>query len=107
YAGVKHPVIFHHFCSNLPDSLSITLDFYALAKLVVLYLGRLSQREPALSHVTQPATFVTRLLFALLATIIILENFGIHLTAVWTTLGVGSVAVALALQAPLSNLLAG
>ena len=104
---LKLPVKYERFGSKLTAALSITLVFYALAKLVVLYLGRLSQREPALSHVTQPATFVTRLLFALLATIIILENLGIHLTAVWTTLGVGSVAVALALQETLSNLFAG
>lgn len=48
-----------------------------------------------------------RVLFVILATIIVLENLGIHLTAVWTTLGVGSVAIALALQETLSNLFAG
>ena len=37
----------------------------------------------------------------------VLENLGISLTAIWTTLGVGSVAVALALQETLSNLFAG
>jgi small-conductance mechanosensitive channel len=93
--------------SKLAAALAIALVFYALAKMVVLYLGRLSLKEPALVRVTQPAAFVARLLFALLAAIIILENLGIHLTAVWTTLGVGSVAVALALQETLSNLLAG
>ena len=98
---------YEHLGSKLTAALTIVLVFYALARVVVLYLGRLSQREPALSRVTQPATLVTRVLFALLATIIILENLGIHLTAVWTTLGVGSVAVALALQETLSNLFAG
>jgi small-conductance mechanosensitive channel len=45
-------------------------------------------------------------LFGLLAVIILLENLGISLTAVWTTLGVGSVAVALALQDTLGNMFA-
>ncbi|HLW78477.1 MAG TPA: mechanosensitive ion channel family protein, partial [Terriglobia bacterium] len=38
---------------------------------------------------------------------IVLDNLGIHLTAVWTTLGIGSVAVALALQDTLGNFFAG
>jgi small-conductance mechanosensitive channel len=38
---------------------------------------------------------------------IVLDNLGVSLTAVWTTLGVGSVAVALALQDTLSNFFAG
>jgi len=46
-------------------------------------------------------------LFAVLATVIVIENLGVSLTAIWTTLGVGSVAVALALQETLSNLFAG
>ena len=58
-------------------------------------------------RVTQPAAFVVHTLFALLGTIIFLENMGVTLTAVWTTLGVGSVAVALALQETLSNFFSG
>jgi small-conductance mechanosensitive channel len=38
---------------------------------------------------------------------LLLENLGISVTAIWTTLGVGSVAVALALQDTLSNLFGG
>jgi len=43
-------------------------------------------------------------IFDLLATIIVLEILGIHLAPVWTKLGVGSVAIALALQKTLGNL---
>jgi small-conductance mechanosensitive channel len=46
-------------------------------------------------------------IFGFLALTIFLENLGVSLTAVWTTLGVGSVAIGLALQATLSNLFAG
>lgn len=87
--------------------LVVSVTFYFLAKVVTLFLTRWGQREPALARVTQPASFIVRIVFALLAMIIIFENLGIHLTAIWTTLGVGSVAVALALQETLSNFFAG
>jgi small-conductance mechanosensitive channel len=87
--------------------LAVCLFFYALTKLVILWLGRISQRQPELERITEPARFGTRLVFAVLAAIIILENFGVHLTAVWTTLGIGSVAVGLALQETLANFFAG
>ncbi|HEV2495364.1 MAG TPA: mechanosensitive ion channel family protein [Terriglobia bacterium] len=101
------PAKYERFGAKLTETLAIALVFYAIAKLIILYLSHMSQREPALRRVTDPAAFVVKLLFALLAIIIVLENFGVHLTAVWTTLGVGSVAVALALQETLSNLFAG
>jgi small-conductance mechanosensitive channel len=88
-------------------ALAIGLFFYALARLVTLYLGGLVQKSPELERVTESAAFVARILFALLAAFIILENLGIHLTVIWTTLGVGSVAVALALQETLSNFFSG
>jgi len=80
---------------------------YFPAKVLVLALRRAGREDPRLLKVTQPAAFVVRTLFALLGTIIFLENLNISLTAVWTTLGVGSVAVALALQETLSNFFSG
>ncbi len=93
--------------SKLILALVILVLFYFPAKVLILFLRRLSQREPLLERVTEPAAFATRALFALVAIIIVLENLGVHLTVVWTTLGVGSVAVALALQETLSNFFAG
>lgn len=93
--------------SRAAAALGIALAFYALSKLVVLYLSRAQQRDPQLRQVTEPAIYVSQFLFALLAAVVVLENLGVHLTALWTTLGVGSVAVALALQETLSNLFAG
>jgi small-conductance mechanosensitive channel len=83
------------------------LCFFALAKAVDLYLSRITDRDPTLKRVTEPTSFVVKVLFTLLATVVVLENLGIRLTAVWTTLGVGSVAIALALQETLSNLFSG
>ncbi len=101
------PAQFERVGSRLILALVILVVFYFPAKVVILFLRHLGERQPQLERVTQPAIFVLRALFALLAVIIVLENLGISLTAVWTTLGVGSVAVALALQETLSNFFAG
>ena len=93
--------------SKLIFALLILILFYFPAKVVILFLRRLGQRRPGLEQVAQPAAFLIRALFAILAVIIVLENLGVSLTAVWTTLGIGSVAVALALQETLSNFFAG
>lgn len=101
------PRAYERVGTKLIFALVLLVVFYFPAKVLILFLRRLGQRDPALERFTQPATFITRALFALLAAIILLENLGVSLTAVWTTLGVGSVAVALALQETLSNFFAG
>ena len=87
--------------------LVIAVLFYFPAKVITLSLRRVSQKQPALERATQPAAFLVQVLFSIVAVIVVLENLGVHLTAVWTTLGVGSVAVALALQDTLGNFFAG
>ena len=93
--------------SKLIFSLTVVVVFYFPARFLVIFLRRVGQRNPGMKEATNPAILVVRGLFAVLAVIIVLENLGISLTAIWTTLGVGSVAVALALQETLSNLFAG
>jgi len=110
YAGLELlalPPRLERLGSKLIFALSIVVVFYFPAKVLILFLRRVQQRNPALEQVTNPSILVIRGLFAVLAIVIVLENLGISLTAVWTTLGVGSVAVALALQETLSNLFAG
>jgi small-conductance mechanosensitive channel len=101
------PPRYERLGAKVLTAIGIGLFFYALARLVSLYLRLVVQKSPELQRVTEPAAFVARVLFALLAAFIILENLGIHLTVIWTTLGVGSVAVALALQETLSNFFSG
>jgi small-conductance mechanosensitive channel len=101
------PVKYERIGLKLIFALLILILFYFPAKVVILFLRRLGQRRPGLEQVAQPAAFLIRALFAVLAVIIVLENLGVSLTAVWTTLGIGSVAVALALQDTLSNFFAG
>jgi small-conductance mechanosensitive channel len=110
YAGLELLPLPHRFervGSKLIFALTIVVVFYFPAKVLILFLRRVGQRNPGMEQVTNPSILVVRALFALLAIIIVLENLGISLTAVWTTLGVGSIAVALALQETLSNLFAG
>jgi len=110
YAGMESLPLspyYEHISSKVLLALVLIVMAYLPAKFIVLALQRLAQHDPALERVTQPATFFVRVLLALLATIIFLENLGISLTAIWTTLGVGSVAVALALQETLTNLFSG
>jgi small-conductance mechanosensitive channel len=93
--------------SKIILGLVLLVLFYFPAKVLILFLRRASQKDPSLERITQPATFLIRAIFAILGIIVFLENLGISLTAVWTTLGVGSVAVALALQETLSNFFSG
>jgi small-conductance mechanosensitive channel len=110
YIGLESlplPPRFEHMGSKLILALVILVMMYFPAKVIVLALRRVGQKEPSLLRVTQPAALVVHTLFALLGVIVLLENLGVSLTAVWTTLGVGSVAVALALQETLSNFFSG
>ncbi|MFB3915282.1 MAG: mechanosensitive ion channel family protein [Terriglobales bacterium] len=86
-------------------ALSVTL--YYGSKVVQLLLNAWLERRAGSESVREPVSFLVRVVFAGLATMVVLDNLGISLTAVWTTLGVGSVAVALALQDTLSNFFAG
>jgi small-conductance mechanosensitive channel len=93
--------------SKLTLALVILVMIYFPAQIIALALRRWGQRYPHMLRVTQPASFVIRTLFAILGAVVFLENMGLSLTGVWTTLGVGSVAVALALQETLSNFFSG
>lgn len=110
YLGVESlplPARYEYIGSKVMLALVIVVVMYFPANAIVVALRQASQRDPRLLRVTQPAAFAVRTLFAVLGTIIFLENLNVSLTAIWTTLGVGSVAVALALQETLSNFFSG
>ncbi len=107
FSLVHLPPRWHHIESKVVVALIIVVLFYFPAKVVLLFLRRLQFKEPGLARVAAPMAFIIKALFALLGVILILQNLGIQLTAVWTTLGIGSVAVALALQDTLTNFFAG
>jgi len=85
----------------------LAVALYYGAKAVQLVLNRWLPRTAARETLREPVRFLTRVIFAAFGIMILLDNLGISLTAVWTTLGVGSVAIALALQDTLSNFFAG
>ncbi|HEV2380048.1 MAG TPA: mechanosensitive ion channel domain-containing protein [Terriglobia bacterium] len=100
------PRRYERLASKLILAVILGVVFNFLARAVALSFRSLARKDPNFLRITQPATLFVRVLFAFLAFIIFLENLGVSLTAVWTTLGVGSVAIGLALQATLANLFA-
>jgi small-conductance mechanosensitive channel len=101
------PARYERIGTKLLFALLILVMFYFPAKVFILFLRRLGRKDSNLERATSPAIFTIQAVFGLLAVVIVLENLGVSLTAVWTTLGVGSVAVALALQDTLGNMFAG
>lgn len=85
----------------------LAVILYYLFRIAQLFVDRWLEGTSGRRSMREPVRFVIRVAFAVFATMILLENLGVSLTAVWTTLGVGSVAVALALQDTLSNFFAG
>jgi small-conductance mechanosensitive channel len=85
----------------------LAIGIYCVARAALLILNQWIGSSEGRESFREPAQFVVRVVFGAFGTMIVLENLGISLTAVWTTLGVGSVAIALALQDTLSNFFAG
>jgi small-conductance mechanosensitive channel len=85
----------------------LAIGIYCVAKAVLILLNQWIESSEGRESFREPAQFVVRVVFGAFGTMMVLENLGISLTAVWTTLGVGSVAIALALQDTLSNFFAG
>jgi small-conductance mechanosensitive channel len=83
---------------------SITL---VLAKIAVGFVNLYSRKTEGVLPSTSIFANLTRLLILLIGVLIILQTLGISITPILTALGVGGLAVALALQDTLSNLFAG
>ncbi|MBU0600442.1 mechanosensitive ion channel family protein [bacterium] len=84
--------------------LSVTLVLANIsARLVKMYSGKIEAALP----VTSLTQNITRIIIFGIGILIILNSLGISITPILATLGVGGLAVALALQDTLSNLFAG
>jgi small-conductance mechanosensitive channel len=86
---------------------ALAFGLYYLVQLLQALLERWLVSSEARQSLRDPIRFIAKALFGVIGLAIVLENLGVQLTAVWTTLGVGSVAVALALQDTLANFFAG
>jgi small-conductance mechanosensitive channel len=83
--------------------LSVTLT---LAGILASLVAAASERAMG-GGVTGAARAAVRLVVIVLGLLVLLSSLGIHITPILTALGVGGLAVALALQDTLSNLFAG
>jgi small-conductance mechanosensitive channel len=84
--------------------LSVTI---VLSKIAVGFVNLYSRKTEGVLPSTSIFANLTKLLILLLGILIILQTLGISITPILTALGVGGLAVALALQDTLSNLFAG
>ncbi|MFH1335369.1 MAG: mechanosensitive ion channel family protein [Candidatus Zixiibacteriota bacterium] len=84
--------------------LSVTI---VASKIAVGFVNLYSKKTEGILPSTSIFTNLTKLLVLLIGVLIILQTLGISTTPILTALGVGGLAVALALQDTLSNLFAG
>ena len=80
---------------------------YYVSQASQILLNHWLSRSAGSEAMQEQSRMLVRTLFVVIGVMLLLENLGISLTALWTTLGVGSVAVALALQDTLSNFFGG
>src|SRR3989441_1807886 len=84
--------------------LSVT---FTLASVVATLIGLASERRALGGPVTGLAQTASRVTVLVVGVLVLLSVLGIHVTPILTALGVGGLAVALALQDSLANLFAG
>src|SRR5713226_1568746 len=84
--------------------LSVT---FTLASIVTAFIGLASERRALGGPVTGLAQTAARVTILVVGVLVLLSVLGIHITPILTALGVGGLAVALALQDSLANLFAG
>jgi small-conductance mechanosensitive channel len=84
--------------------LSVTLT---LASVVTVFIALASERRALGGPVTGLAQTAARVTILIVGVLVLLSVLGIHITPILTALGVGGLALALALQDSLANLFAG
>lgn len=90
--------------SPIPTLLTVWVSFAAINLLRDIYSGRLQKDgRPGALVLLQPAGNAIKLLVLVVATLAYLDKLGINITTVLAGLGVGGIAVALALQKPLED----
>jgi len=77
------------------------------AKATLLFLRSAGSRYESVRNISQPIEVFTKITFFVVGGIMIADNLGIAITPLVTTLGIGSLAIAIALQDTLGNLFAG
>ncbi|MBU0548641.1 MAG: mechanosensitive ion channel family protein [Candidatus Omnitrophica bacterium] len=103
----KLPENVEHIMSKSILVLGIIFVVLALANLLSGLIKFYASRVDSASSVTSLTQNIAKIFVFSIGTLIILNNLGISITPILATLGVGGLAVALALQDTLTNLFAG
>ncbi len=91
--------------SPIPILVTVWVIFAAITLFGDFYSGHLKHKgRPAARVLLRPASNALKLLVFLIATLVYLDKIGINITTVLAGLGVGGVAVALALQKPMEDI---
>ena len=85
----------------------LLLAIFFLTKGTLLILRNIEAHYEPIRNIKHPLELFTKILFVVVGGMIVLGNLGFSLTPLLTTLGIGSLAVAIALQDTLGNLFAG
>jgi small-conductance mechanosensitive channel len=85
----------------------LSLSLFLLTKGTLLVLRGMARHYEPLRNIESAIETFTKIVFIAVGGMIVLDSLGISLTPVVTTLGVGSLAVAIALQDTLGNFFAG
>jgi small-conductance mechanosensitive channel len=101
------PARLARFLSSAFDILFVLACALGLSRIAVAAVTEYGARHPAISPALGVTRGIIRILVAVLAAIMGLESLGVPVAPLLTTLGIGSLAVALALQETLANFFAG
>jgi len=90
--------------SPVPILVTVWMMFGGMNLLWDIYSNRLQQQDrPGAAVLLRPASSALKLLIAIGAVLIYLDNLGVNITTLLAGLGVGGIAVALALQKPMED----
>jgi small-conductance mechanosensitive channel len=87
--------------------LALLVATFLLTRAALIMLRNAETRYEPLRNIKGPIEIAVKIVFVAVGGMIILDNLGISITPILTTLGVGSLAVAIALQDTLGNFFAG
>lgn len=96
-----------HLVSTMEMAALFLVATILVARVATNMVKSYSIKRSGMSQAASLFVTITRALIFVLGFLVILENFGVSITPMLTALGVGGLAVALALQDTLSNLFAG
>lgn len=85
----------------------LIIAIFVVVKTALLILRNIAARYQPLGNIRGPIELVTKIILFAIGGMLILDNLGVSLTPLLTTLGIGSLAVAIALQDTLGNAFAG